>query len=348
MPEARLVPGPRLVEFAGAVLGATGIAADECDVIAASLVEANLRGVDSHGVLRLLQYAESIRGGRVQPRPEVKVSRILPGSGLVDAGGGYGFRPTRLAVDLAVELALEVGIGVVGVRDSHHFGMAALYAERAAAAGLIGIVTTNTGPVMAPVGVTTPLVGNNPIAISVPRRPPADPLSLDMALSGTAFGRIRLAAAEGRPIPAGWAHDKHGRPTTDAAEALAAGLLAPMGGHKGYVLSVVVEVLTGILTGSRFGLASSAHDHGAGGVGHLAIAIRPDMFVDGEAFLDAVEALVAELRGAPTADGAEVLLPGELEQRTRRLRAAEGVPLSAELVEQLDRLAESLGVPGLP
>jgi len=336
----------RLTDFAEGLLAAIGLARDESRVVAACLVEANLRGIDSHGVLRLIQYASAIERNEVNPRPQIRVDRSHPSAALVDAGGGYGFRPAQVAMDLAVELATASGVGLVGVRNSHHFGMAANFAERASSAGLIGIVTTNTGPVMAPAGVTTPLVGNNPLAIAVPRRQPAPPLVLDMALSGTAFGRIRLAAAEGRPIPIGWAHDREGRPTTDAAEALAASLLAPIGGHKGYVLSVMLEVLTGILTGSRFGLNADAHSHLEGGAAHLLIAVRPDLFVDREQFLESVEALVAQLRSAPTGEGVEVLLPGEVEQRTREQRAAAGVPLSDNLAGQLDELAARLGFAG--
>jgi L-2-hydroxycarboxylate dehydrogenase (NAD+) len=336
----------RLTDFAEGVLAAIGLAEDESRLVAACLVEANLRGIDSHGLLRLIQYASAIERNEVNPRPQVRVERLHPSAALVDAGGGYGFRPAQMAMDLAVELATASGVGLAGVRNSHHFGMAAIYAERSSSAGLIGIVTTNTGPVMAPAGVTTPLVGNNPLAIAVPRRPPALPLVLDMALSGTAFGRIRLAAAEGRAIPLDWAHDRKGRPTVDAAEALAASLLAPIGGHKGYVLSVMLEVLTGILTGSRFGLDADAHSHREGGVGHLLIAIRPDLFVHRERFLESVEVLVAQLRSASTTQGVEVLLPGEIEQRTREQRTAAGVPLSHELAGQLDGLAAQLGFAG--
>ncbi|MDQ6901329.1 MAG: Ldh family oxidoreductase [Candidatus Dormibacteraeota bacterium] len=332
-----------LSQFAEGVLAAIGLVGDEARLMADCLVEANLRGVDSHGLLRLLQYADAVQRKQVNPRPEVRVERVRPSAALVDAGGGYGFRPAQIAMDLAVELASASGAGLVGVRNSHHFGMTAIYAERASSVGQIGIVTTNTGPVMAPAGVTTPLVGNNPLSIAVPRRPPAPPLVLDMALSGTAFGRVRLAAAEGRPIPSGWAHDRQGRPTSDSAEALAASLLAPIGGHKGYILSVMLEILTGVLTGSRFGLEADAHSHVDGGVGHLLIAVRPDLFVDHERFLESVEELVAQLRSAPTADGLQVLLPGEVEQTTRAQRAAAGVPLSDELAVQLDGLAARLG-----
>jgi LDH2 family malate/lactate/ureidoglycolate dehydrogenase len=318
-------------------------------VTAHCLVLANLRGVDSHGVLRLIQYADTVANGEVNPRPRTRVLSKRGVFGLVDAGGGYGFVPTIRAMDLALELAASKGMGFVGVRNSHHFGMAAAYAERAALAGKIGIVTTNTGPVMAPAGVLRPLVGNNPIAIAIPRRPPASPIVLDMALSQTAFGRIRLAAAEGRDIPIGWAYDARGEPTTDSGEALRASLLAPAGGYKGYGLAIMIDVLAGILTGARFGPGADAHSHREGGVGHLALALEPSVFVRRSRFDSSVDALERELKSAPVAPGGgEVLLPGELEARTMRQRAVQGIPISGELVGQLQSLAGRLGVPGLP
>ena len=338
------VTADELRNFARTVLVGIGLDEAGADVAAGCLVEANLRGVDSHGVLRLIQYHRSVSSGEVNPRPSVEVIRSGGPTALVDAGGGYGFVPALRAMEVAVEVAGVHGIALVGVRNSHHYGMAALYAERATAVGLIGVAMTNTGPVMAPAGVTRPIAGNNPIAFAVPRRPPAAPIVLDMALSGTAFGRIRLAAAEGRPIPLGWAHDASGEPTTDAAAALAASLLAPMGGHKGYGLSVIVEVLTGILTGSPFGRESDAHSHLAGGVGHLFIVVRPDLFGERKVFEESVEKLVRELKTAPARPGAEVLLPGEIEQRIRAERAIKGVPVSVELARQLESLAKALGL----
>ena len=338
------VAADELRNFARTVLVGIGLDEAGADVAAGCLVEANLRGVDSHGVLRLIQYHRSVSSGAVNPRPVVEVTRSGGPTALVDAGGGYGFVPALRAMEVAVEVAGVHGIALVGVRNSHHFGMAALYVERATAVGLIGVAMTNTGPVMAPAGVTRPIAGNNPIAFAVPRRPPAAPIVLDMALSGTAFGRIRLAAAEGRSIPLGWAHDASGEPTSDAAAALAASLLAPMGGHKGYGLSVIVEVLTGILTGSPFGRESDAHSHLDGGVGHLFIVVRPDVFIAREVFEESVESWVRELKSAPARPGSEVMLPGEIEQRTRAGRAVTGLPISAELATQLDSLAGDLGL----
>ena len=335
----------QLHDFAESVLLAAGLAPGHAAAAATGLVAANLRGVDSHGVLRLTQYVQSIESGEIERDPDVRVVQRRGSTALVDAGGGYGFAPAQLAIDTAVELAREHAIGLVGVRGSHHFGMGAHYVQRAAAAGFIGWLTTTSQPVVVPTGSAAPMVGNNPIAYAIPRRAPHPPILLDMALSEVAFGKIRLAAAEGRPIPLGWGFDAHGKPTTDAAAALAAEALGPAGGHKGSGLAIVGEVLAGVLTGSPFGLASHAHMHRAGGVGHLVAAIDPAVFVTREEFDDGVEELVAQLRAAPRAEGVtEILLPGEPEQRTEEARRAGGVPVSDELTAKLAALAARLGV----
>ncbi len=329
--------------FATRVLGAIGMPDGDAQLTADCLLAAELRGMPGHGVLRLLQYAGSIAAGDVRAAPDVRIVRRDGASGLVDADGGYGYAPTTLACDLATELAAEHGMAVVGVRDSHHFGMAGLYAERLANAGLAGIVLTNAQPIMAPPGIASPLVGNNPLAIAVPRVAPHPPLVLDMAMSQTALGRIRLAAAEGRAIPEGWALDEEGNPTTDAQRALAAGLLAPTGGHKGLALALMIDVLAGVLTGSRAGQEADAHRHLGGGVGHLVIALRTTLFVGADAFGSGVELLLAGLAGLGTPD-APVVFPGDPELRARERAERDGIPISSELAERLDGLAIELGV----
>lgn len=342
-----LASADQLQAFAERVLRAAGLAPAHAAATAAGLVAANLRGVDSHGVMRLVQYAASIQAGEIEPSPDVRVVQRRGATALVDAGGGYGFAPARLAMETAVELAREHGIGLVGVRASHHFGMGATYARLAAEAGFIGWITTNSQPVVVPTGSAQTVVGNNPIAYALPRRAPHPPVLLDMALSEVAFGKIRLAAAEGRPIPLGWGFDADGRPTTDAAAALAAEALGPAGGHKGSGLAIVGEILAGALTGSPIGLLANAHAHREGGVGHLAAAVDPALWVAREEYEEAVEQLVAQLRGARRAEGvAEILLPGEPEQRTEEARLADGIPVSDELAAKLEALAARLGVAG--
>jgi L-2-hydroxycarboxylate dehydrogenase (NAD+) len=331
-----------LRRFAHDILTSCGLSADDAAAAAAGLISANLRGVDSHGVLRLMQYARALAEGAINPRPRVRFLQRRGATALIDADGGYGFRPTNMAMDAAVEAARRFGIGVAGVRNSHHFGMAAAYVLRAAEAGVIGWLLTTTEPLIAPPGGLAARVGNNPYAVGIPGDPP---VVLDMALSTVAFGRIRLAAAEGRSIPEGWGYDRRGRPTTDAAEALAAGLLAPIGGHKGYGLSVTAEVLAGVLTGSPFGLAASAHARPQGGVGHLAMAIDPAFFVEPAEFAAGVARLREEIRSVPRAEGVEaVYLPGDIERRTLEQRTREGIPLTDELAAQLEALADRLGV----
>lgn len=329
--------------FATRVLRAIGMPDGDAVLTADCLVAAHERGMPGHGVLRLLQYADCIGRGEVRAAPDVRVVRRDGGGALVDADGGYGYAPTMLACEVAAELATEHAVAAVGVRNSHHFGMAGLYAERLAEGGLVGIVVTNAQPVIAPPGFTEPLLGNNPLAIGVPRPAPHPPVVLDMAMSQTALGRIRLAAAEGRPIPEGWALDEEGRPTTDARRALAAGLLAPTGGHKGLGLALAIDVLAGVMTGSPAGADADAHGRIDGGVGHLVLALRPGLFVGEDAFAAGVELLLSGLRARGTAD-APVVLPGDPEHAARERTAREGVAVSPELAAQLDALATRLDI----
>jgi LDH2 family malate/lactate/ureidoglycolate dehydrogenase len=323
--------------FATRMLAAFGMPEEDAELTARCLVAADLRGMPGHGVLRLIQYHDSIEQGDVRAAPEVRVVRREAVTALVDAGGGYGYRPTMLACELAAERAVTAGMAAVGVRNSHHFGMAGLYAEALAERGLAGIVLTNAQPIMAPPGIGTPLVGNNPLAIGVPRAAPHPPLVLDMAMSQTALGRIRLAAAEGRPIPEGWALDETGQPTTDAERALAAGLLAPTGGHKGLALALMIDVLAGVLTGSPAGMAADAHRHADGGVGHLVLALRTDLFSD--QFAAGLEELLDGLR----AQGLETF-PGDPELDALRRGRAEGIAISDELAGRLEALAIQMDV----
>jgi LDH2 family malate/lactate/ureidoglycolate dehydrogenase len=335
------VPEGEVRNFAEAVLDASGAMPEDTHSISDGLIYATKRGVTTHGVFRLPQYSECLRGGKINVRPHVGVISRRGCTGLVDAGGGYGFRPTSLAVELGVEMAREHGVAIIGVRNSHHFGAAGAYTSEAAVAGMIGLVTTTTRARMAPTGAMGPVVGNNPISISVPRRAPHKPLVLDMALSQVALGRVRVAAAGGHDVPEGWGYDKQGRPTTDP-NAIIDGLLAPVGEHKGYGLSVMVEVLAGVLTNSPFGLGSNNHDHRNGGVGHFVLVIAPDFMRDLDEFYEGVETLMEQIRASPAVEGQKVYLPGEIEDAKAAEADRDGLPISDELAGQLARLAGTL------
>lgn len=332
-------------EFAIKTLSASGLAGPDAEAVTDGLILATKRGVTTHGVFRLPQYCEGIKSGKINGKPQVGILQRRGVTALVNADGGYGFRPGAMAMDLAIEIAREHGAAVVGVRNSHHFGAAAIYSERAALAGMIGLTTTTTRSNIAPTGAIGAVVGNNPIAIAVPRRRPNRPMVLDMALSQVAMGRIRVAAANGQKVPEGWGYDSLGRATTDPNAILANGILAAIGEHKGYGLSVMIEVLAGALTGSPFGLGSNNHDHPKGGVGHFFLAIAPDFMRETEAFYDDVEELVRQIKASPLAEGSKgIFLPGEIEDVKSTQADRDGLPISSELAGQLEELAVKTGV----
>ena len=333
-----------LVGFASAVLQRSGLSVQQSAAVAHGLVEANLRGIDGHGVLRLRQYVKSIRGNGINVAAEPKLLRRSGATAVIDAEGGYGFLAAEIAMNEAIDLAREFGAGLAGVKNSHHFGMASLYAVQAARAGMIGLATTNTTPVLPAPGGARPLVGNNPISIAVPRRAD-DVIVADLALSEASWGKVSLAAAAGEPIPVGWAFDAAGAPTTDASIALESNLLAPVGGAKGFALAVLLELLAGALTGSPVGLAADGHSIKSGGCGHLLIAIDPDRFAGRDTFERLTEELVGVLQSSTA--GAGVRLPGSRSHEQRRQRAGAGVPLSRSVLDELDALADSLGLPRL-
>lgn len=331
-----------LRDFASAVLERSGMRSDEAEAIGSFLVEANLRGVDGHGILRLLQYATSIDAGEINTHPAVTIRR-RGATAIVDADGGYGFTPSVLAMDTAISIATEHGAGVVSVANSHHFGMASFYALRATDAGYVGIAISNTKAVLPAPGGLVSVVGNDPIAIAVPRDGES-PVFVDLALSEASWGKISLAAARGERIPRGWAYDRRGDETTDPVEALAAQLLVPIGGAKGFALAAMLELLAGALTGSPVGPAADGHAHRLGGCGHLLVALDPASFGDKVQFAGRVEELVAAITSSPTVEGAPARLPGARNLSTRAVRIAEGVPVPEDVRTKLNGLALALGV----
>jgi LDH2 family malate/lactate/ureidoglycolate dehydrogenase len=337
-----------LRRFAARVLEAAGLERTDAAAAAECLVDADLRGVGGHGVFRLMQYTDSITAGEINRRPKVRVVKKAGATSVVDADGGYGYRPTLMAVDVALGLARRHGLGCVGVRNSHHFGMAAAYALRAAKARAVGFVTTNSLPQIAPPGGTEAVVGNNPYAVAVPRAGRRRPIVVDIALTEARFGTAGLAALAGAPVPVGLALDRAGKPTTDAKAALESGILVAIGRQKGYGLSVAAEVLAGALTGSPVARDSHCHRLAKGGVGHFVLTIEPEFFLAPRAFYAAVETLCAHIKMTPaTEPGGEVYLPGELGWRTYEQRTRDGIPLPRALFDELGALAGRLRVRAL-
>jgi L-2-hydroxycarboxylate dehydrogenase (NAD+) len=338
-----------LGHFAGDVLAKHGLPHDDAACVAQGLVEANLRGVDSHGVSRIPMYCERLRRGVVNPRPKISIRSITPVCALVDGDDAMGFLVGRRGMDAAIAMARDYGIGLVGARRSTHYGMAALYVLQAIDSGMIGFAYTNASPALPVWGGRSAFLGASPFAAGAPGGEQA-PYVLDMAMTVIARGKIRLAAQRGEPIPEGLALDRDGRATTDAKRAFE-GVCLPFGGVKGSALSMLMEILAGVLTGANFAgdVKSLYFDHSAPqNVGHLFIAIRPDLFVPRDEYGQRMDTLVERAKACPKAEGFdEILMPGEPEARTRAKRSRSGIPLTPDVVDALRIEADRAGVPFL-
>ncbi|KLK94214.1 hypothetical protein AA309_04445 [Microvirga vignae] len=337
-----------LVQFGVAILDRVGVPDDAARITADLLVRADERAVSTHGLVRLLPYVRRIQAGLVNTNPSLAMESRKPGFAMIDADDGLGQLCASRAAEKAIKLTKEVGFGIVGVHNSHHLGMCAPYAEQIAKAGFIGLSMTNTAPLMAPTGSAERLIGNNPLAIAIPRRAPHPPLVLDIAFSHAAFGAVQKLAATGGQVPEGWMHDKEGLWIRDAATALREGIMAPIGAHKGYGLALIVEVLAAALTNSSVldevgSLFREPPIHMR--VGHLIIAIDPEALLDMSVFLDRVEHICARVQSAkPAPDGNKVKLPGQPEAEMQAQSESLGIPLSEKILSDLAGLAAELGV----
>jgi ureidoglycolate dehydrogenase (NAD+) len=333
-----------LTSFCREVLVAVGLDERDAATVAGSLVAADLRGVATHGVLRLPVYVERMRRGLIATRPSIRVRRTGPATATVDGGNGPGQVVALRAMREAVALAEAAGVGLVSVHGSNHFGAAGWFALHAAERGMIGLALTHAEADVVPFGGRRPALGTNPLAVAVPRGD-GPPVLLDMATSGVAMGRVLLARKRGEPIPEDWAVDADGEPTTDPRQVRA---VRPMAGPKGYGLAFVVEVLAGLLSGSRSGTeVRRMHDDfdEPQGIGHFLGAIDPARFVPPEAFAGSVDRLAGQLKATPPAPGFdEVLLPGEPEDRAEARHRRDGVPIPEELRRELVELGAAYGI----
>lgn len=325
--------------FARAVLAGAGLREEYAATVADHLVDANLRGIDTHGVVRLEPYAERLERGGTATDPDVTVTDVGSAAAVVDADEGPGQVATLRAMEAAMDRADDAGGAFVGVRNSNHFGTASYYTNHAAANGCIGIAMTHAGPNVAPFGGTTPYFGTNPLAVALPGE--EFPVSLDMATSATAKGSVILAEEEGETIPEDWAIDAEGDPITDP-EAFHA--LRPMAGPKGYGLAFVIDAFCGLLLDTVSGRdVPSLYDDFAEpeNLGHFVAAVDVDSFSSLAGFRDRLEHMVVDLKDVePAREGGEVLVPGEPEARTKTERLAEGIPLGAGVWDTLADLAD--------
>lgn len=325
-----------------------GLSAADATVETNSLIEANLRGVDTHGITRMLViYVDRLRRGSVKAAGRPCVVSESASTALVDGDNAMGAIVADFAMTTCVNKARTAGSAWVSVRNSNHFGACAYWAMKASQAGMVGFATTNGPANMAPWGGVTPFTSTNPLAFAVPAGDGRS-VVVDMATSVAAKGKIFLAAKKGVKLPEGWALDKRGRPTTDPQEALD-GLVMPLGGHKGYALALMIDILSGILSGADFGphVGKLYGDYDRGqNIGHLFGAINIEPLVSLGEFTTRVDALSDEVRSVELAEGVKrIYVPGEIEDATMARRLQTGIPIPEAVVNDFTALGNELGVP---
>ncbi|MBR0313124.1 MAG: Ldh family oxidoreductase [Oscillospiraceae bacterium] len=333
-----------LKDYCEKLMTARGVDVDCAETVADMLLDAELTGVSTHGVSRLAIYLERVEKGLVSRHNEVKVLRESPSAVAIDAGNSLGAVGAKFAMETCIRKARETGCCFATVKRSNHFGAAAYYTRMAAKEGMIGFCCTNLTAKIAPHGAAEPFMGTDPISLAVPSD--GFPVVLDMTPSVVALGKLILAQKLGKDIPLGWALDRDGKPTADPA-AGREGSLIPIGGPKGSGLALMVEVLSGILSGA--GTATHLHDlyefDAPQGVGHFLGAIDVSHFLDSDAFRAGVSAMAGEIKGLKRAEGIdEILLPGERSARNAKQKARDGIDVPEAVCAELSALGEPYGM----
>ena len=360
MSAARRCAAERVRAQIVSVLESWGMERELVRTAAEVMVETDLAGVDSHGVSMLMDYENSKSKGKLNLKARPHVVKETAVTALVDADAGLGHPAAVMGMKLAIEKAKKMGVGVVSVFNSHHFGAAGYYAALAPKEGLVGMVTSATRSIaVVPTRAAVPVLGTNPIAFAAPARRNR-PFLLDMATSSVANNKIKVYELNGKRLPPGWVLDGKGQPVTDPAAALGIiyekkgeGGQTPLGGtaemssHKGYGLALMVHILGGTLSGASFSpiRVKTQKPSDPDRLGHFFLAIDPKMFRPEGAFEDDLDAVIDLLHATPVVDpGQPVLVPGDPEAEAREQRLREGIPLPASLLEKLRAVCERSGV----
>lgn len=346
-----------LVRFSREVFESFGVPEGEAATAAEVLSYSDLRGIDSHGVARLVTYVDMLELERINPEPTVRIVRETASTATVDADNGLGLVVGPKANAIAMEKASDAGSGWVSVCNTNHYGASGYYVCEAVARGLIGWSMTNTTKLVAPLWGAERMLGTNPIAIGFPATP--HPIIVDMATCAAAYGKIEIADRAGAPIPAGWAIDSTGHVTTRARGMIEGGALLPLGserelgGHKGYALAIAVDLLCGVLSGANWGpfcppfaLRQEIPSRSVGrGIGHFFGAMDIAGFIDPAEFERQTEDFIATLRATKPAPGTNgPLIPGDPEREAMAVRSVEGVPVVDRVVEAMQEVARRRGV----
>lgn len=344
----------QLRTFCESIFAAYGFSESDSAGIADVLLAADLNGIESHGVQRMVRYAYEVTSGMVDVRAEPEIVAQTPVSALIDAHNAMGQIAARRAMEMAIERASSLGFGMVQVRNSNHYGIAGYYAEMAMRADLMGICMTNTEEIMVPTFGRQPMIGTNPIALAMPADPA--PFVFDCATTVVPRGKFEVYTKRGEPVPVGWGLDAQGLDSTDAPTILqniidkAGGGILPLGGsgeltggHKGYGLGVIVELFTGILSGGA--TANHIYRTGSGsGICHSFIALDYGMFGDKARIRAAFSEYLADIRASARAEGRDrIYTHGEKELESRRLRRERGIPVNEKTLAELKEIASALG-----
>lgn len=340
------VPKAELQDFVSQIFTCAGLDEEQSSTLARHLVLANLRGIDSHGVSRVAIYIDRLHRGLTNKKCELKAVRETASFALFDAQNASGIVAATKGMQIAVNKAKQTGIGVVGINHSNHCGMLADYTMYAAEHDCIALATTNAPANMAPWGGKERFFGTNPLSYGIPAGEEED-IIFDMASSVVARGKIINAQKNGQTIPVGWAISREGNPTTDPTEALE-GLVLPVGGHKGYGIAMLVDILSGLFTGAQYGphigdlyRNFERHQH----AGQFFMVMRADLFQPLQIFKDRMDQMIREIRQVPLIEGVEqIYMPGEMERGMMDDRTKNGIPLSTQVVQEMVQVANRLHV----
>jgi len=343
----RLVAEEPLRQFCIEALEKVGVPRDDARIVADLQVESDLRGVHSHGTAAILGYVHRLQQGGTNPRPNITITRESPYHALVDGDHGLGQLVATRAMEICISKAKQSGLACVGVFHSNHFGAAANYSMMALKEDLIGFAMTNAAAIIPPTGGLTGIFGTNPISFAIPTGH-SYPVVLDIAMSVAAQQKIVQAYREGRKIPPEWGLDKEGKATDDPLTALTSGIMPALGEHKGYGLALLVEVLSAVMTGARFGRATEPSTWRPGerlNVGHFLAALNPTLFMPLDEFKTRMETLITQVKNSARRQGvAQIYLPGEIEYQKRERALKEGIPLPPATWQALEQLRQELGL----
>ncbi|GAA0188366.1 Ldh family oxidoreductase [Fulvivirga kasyanovii] len=334
---------------------AIGCSQEDAELATDVLIKADLRGIDSHGIARLIGYVRLWEAGRINPTPKIKVVHETPSTAVVDGDGGLGLVVAPQAMTIAMDKADKVGTGWVSVKNSNHFGIAGYHAMMALERDMVGMAMTNASPLVAPTFATERMLGTNPIAVSIPSKE-QPPFVADLATTTAANGKLEILQRKNSEAPYGWIQDKKGNPSKDPHELKNGGALLPLGGdrehgsHKGYALGSIVDIFSAVFSGANYGpwappfvsfLPLSENPVGEG-LGHFLGAMSIDAFRPADEFKSHMDNWIARFRATEAVEGKKVLIPGDPEREMEVIRFKDGIPLNINVVEDLKSVASKL------